>query len=69
MLVALAQMNSVIGDFEGNRARILAFAAEAAGAPARTASGAAGKAAAGPSARLAARPDLLVFPELALCGY
>ena len=26
MLVALAQMNSVIGDFEGNRARILAFA-------------------------------------------
>ena len=69
MLVALAQMNSVIGDFEGNRARILAFAAEAAGAPARTASGASGKAAAGPSARLAARPDLLVFPELALSGY
>jgi NAD+ synthase (glutamine-hydrolysing) len=47
MLVALAQMNSVIGDFEGNRARILGIVRSLA-----------------PQA-----PDLIVFPELALCGY
>ena len=47
MLVALAQMNSVIGDFEGNRSRILGIVRSLA-----------------PKA-----PDLIVFPELALCGY
>jgi NAD+ synthase (glutamine-hydrolysing) len=47
MLVALAQMNSVIGDFEGNRSRILGIVRSLA-----------------PRA-----PDLIVFPELALCGY
>jgi len=47
MLVALAQMNSVIGDFEGNRSRILGIVRSLE-----------------PKA-----PDLIVFPELALCGY
>jgi NAD+ synthase (glutamine-hydrolysing) len=53
MLVALAQMNSVIGDFDGNRARILAAVSSLMDA----------KAGKGRS------PDLVVFPELALCGY
>jgi NAD+ synthase (glutamine-hydrolysing) len=59
MLVGLAQMNSVIGDFDGNRGKMLAFAEAAVegglGAVPRS----------GPGGRL----DLLVFPELALCGY
>ena len=49
MLVALAQMNSVIGDFDGNREHMLATARSVAGGEKRV--------------------DLLVFPELALCGY
>ena len=58
MLVGLAQINSVIGDFDGNRAKMLAFAEAAmGGASAIARSGAEG------------RVDLLVFPELALCGY
>jgi NAD+ synthase (glutamine-hydrolysing) len=58
MLVGLAQINSVIGDFDGNRAKMLAFAEAAMGGAAPVArSGAEG------------RVDLLVFPELALCGY
>ena len=58
MLVGLAQVNTVIGDFEGNLAKMLDFAAAAvgpAGAIARS----------GPQGKV----DLLVFPELALCGY
>lgn len=58
MLVGLAQVNTVIGDFEGNLAKMLDFAAAAvgpAGAVARS----------GPQGKV----DLLVFPELALCGY
>ncbi len=63
MLIALAQMNAVIGDFEGNRARVLAFAAAAVGAPPTGDSPRPARV--GPSGR----PDLLVFPELALSGY
>lgn len=59
MLVGLAQINSVIGDFDGNREKMLAFAGAAVerglGKVARS----------GPEGRL----DLLVFPELSLCGY
>ncbi len=51
MNIALAQINSVIGDFDGNRKRIQSFVEEASSAP---------------SVR---RPDLVVFPELCLCGY
>ncbi len=54
MLVALAQMNSVIGDFDGNRARIVDLST-------RLSKG-------GVDGR-AGSPDLIVFPELALCGY
>jgi len=43
--IALAQINPTVGDFAGNRDRILAFATRASGA------------------------DLVVFPELAVCGY
>jgi NAD+ synthase (glutamine-hydrolysing) len=59
MLVALAQIDSMIGDFKGNVDKMLAFAAAAAGGPggAVARSGAEGKV------------DLLVFPELSLCGY
>ena len=74
MLVALAQMNSVIGDFDGNRGRIL----EATRAMMR------GSLSSGdavsedidgfrvhrlPGLDPRAKPDLFVFPELALCGY
>ncbi len=52
MLVGLAQINSVIGDFDGNRRKMLEFADAA-------------MARSGPEGAL----DLLVFPELALCGY
>ncbi len=47
MKIALAQINTTVGDFAGNAAKILDYArrAEAQGA------------------------DLVVFPELALCGY
>ncbi len=64
MLVALAQMNAVIGDFDGNRERIVDFAEEAVGrGGGRIARrGEAGSGSFG-------SPDLLVFPELALCGY
>jgi len=62
MLVALAQMNNVIGDFEGNRERILSIVRQACGeAPA----GGGLVARSGPDSK----PDLVVFPELALCGY
>lgn len=70
MLVALAQMNAVIGDFDGNRERMLAFARLAAGEPVAIDSHGVGP---GREAirRSGARgvPELLVFPELALCGY
>jgi len=45
--LALAQINSTVGDLPGNRAKILDFAARAA----------------------AAKPDLVLFPEMALTGY
>ena len=47
MKVALAQMNSTVGDFAGNAAKMREFARHAREAEA----------------------ELLVFPELALCGY
>ena len=55
MIVTIVQMNSTIGDFEGNARRISELAAKAA---------ADGEAPAAPG-----RPDLAVFPEMALCGY
>jgi NAD+ synthase (glutamine-hydrolysing) len=58
MLVGLAQINSVIGDFDGNREKMLAFVAAAT-------SGAGAVARSGPEGPV----DLLVFPELSLCGY
>ena len=59
MLVGLAQLNSTIGDFDGNLRKMLAFAEAASDG---RASGVARSGASG-------RVDLLVFPELALCGY
>jgi NAD+ synthase (glutamine-hydrolysing) len=56
MIVALAQLNSIIGDFEGNRRRVLEALEKL---PLH---------AVGP-ATSEAKPDLVVFPELALCGY
>lgn len=47
MRIALAQINTTVGDFEDNRRRMVAFAQRA----------------------LAEHADLVVFPELALCGY
>ena len=47
MKIALAQINPTVGDFTGNRDKILEFAARAAEKAA----------------------DLVVFPELAVCGY
>ncbi|MDR0599138.1 MAG: NAD+ synthase [Treponema sp.] len=47
MIIALAQINSIIGDFAGNRKKIAAFARRAQEGGA----------------------DLVLFPELALCGY
>ena len=47
MIIAIAQINSVIGDFAGNRAKIAAFAGRAKDHGA----------------------DMVLFPELALCGY
>jgi NAD+ synthase (glutamine-hydrolysing) len=48
MRIAIAQINSTIGDFSGNREKILAFAGRA-----RDEQGA----------------ELILFPELAVCGY
>ena len=47
LLVAVAQIDTTVGDFEGNAAKILAFGRRAE----------------------AARADLVLFPELAVCGY
>ncbi len=47
MKIALGQMNAVIGDFAGNREKIVSFARKAREGGA----------------------DLLVTPELSLCGY
>jgi NAD+ synthase (glutamine-hydrolysing) len=52
MVITLAQMNSVIGDFRGNARRMVEMTE---------------KALAGSGA--SARSDLIVFPEMALCGY
>jgi NAD+ synthase (glutamine-hydrolysing) len=51
MHISLAQINSTIGDFDGNMARILSSVEKAClASPGRL-------------------PDLVVFPELCLCGY
>lgn len=47
MKLALAQINPTVGDFEGNKRKILDFARQAA----------------------ALRADLVLFPELCVCGY
>ena len=47
MRIALAQINTTVGDFGGNVARIVNFARQA----------------------VERKADLVVFPELALCGY
>ena len=47
MKIALAQINTTVGDMQGNVARILAAANQAA----------------------SKRADVLVTPELAVCGY
>jgi predicted amidohydrolase len=44
MKIAAVQLNSTIGDFKGNAARIVAMAEQV------------------------PQPDLIVFPELCLCG-
>lgn len=63
MLVGLAQVNSVIGDFDGNLEKMLAYAEAAVSG---TASGRSLEVArTGASGRV----ELVVFPELALCGY
>ncbi len=61
MIVALAQINSVIGDFEGNHRRILDALASL---PRHESCAAAASSRADQPA-----PDLVVFPELCLCGY
>jgi NAD+ synthase (glutamine-hydrolysing) len=74
MIVALAQMNSIIGDFEGNGSRIIGLARDLAGGRDPGAARTDGR---GSGFRLASAsqggalpaPALLVFPELALCGY
>ena len=48
MRIAIAQINSTIGDFSGNREKILAFARRA---------------------RDEYQADIVLFPELAICGY
>ncbi|MDR2027967.1 MAG: NAD+ synthase [Treponema sp.] len=48
MRISIAQINSTIGDFSGNREKILAFSQRA---------------------RREQRPDLVLFPELAVSGY
>jgi NAD+ synthase (glutamine-hydrolysing) len=47
MKIAIAQLNATVGDLDGNAARVLAMAQQAA----------------------AAGADLMLAPELALCGY
>src|SRR5215510_9263353 len=47
MKLAIAQINTTVGDLEGNVRRIISAAKEAA----------------------AQNPDLIVFPELTVCGY
>ncbi len=47
MKLALAQINPTVGDFEGNKRKILEFARRAA----------------------ALQADLVLFPELCVCGY
>jgi NAD+ synthase (glutamine-hydrolysing) len=47
MRIALAQINTTVGDFEGNVSRMVRFAQEA----------------------QERRADLVIFPELAICGY
>jgi len=59
MRVALAQIDSTIGDFKGNVDKMLALAASAVG----------GESSSIPRLGAEGRADLLVFPELALCGY
>jgi NAD+ synthase (glutamine-hydrolysing) len=67
MVVTIVQMNSTIGDFEGNARRISELAAKAISAGAEAAeSGAAGGGEAGAAP---GKPDFVVFPEMALCGY
>jgi NAD+ synthase (glutamine-hydrolysing) len=48
MRISIAQINSTIGDFSGNREKILGFARKA---------------------RNEQKADLVLFPELAICGY
>ncbi|MDR2079879.1 MAG: NAD+ synthase, partial [Treponema sp.] len=48
MRISIAQINSTIGDFFGNREKILAFTKRA---------------------REERQADLILFPELAICGY
>ncbi len=52
MIVCLAQMDSVIGDFTGNAARIVSMTKAALDQDGAS-----------------AKSDLIVFPELSLCGY
>ena len=47
MKIALAQINTTVGDFEGNVAKILQYARMA----------------------VDRKADLVVFPEMAVCGY
>ncbi len=49
MKIAIAQINPVIGDFEGNIERILEFANRA--------------------VSNAEKPEIVVFPEMSICGY
>ena len=56
MLVALAQMNAVVGDFDGNRERILSFARRA-------------RSSIHTKGSSSSKAELVVFPELAICGY
>lgn len=56
MIVTLVQMNSVIGDFQGNAKHMVELAKKACAGGARADRGNQGA-------------DLLVFPELSLCGY
>lgn len=59
MKIALGQINPTVGDFGGNVAKIVAFTRRAAGAQADT----------GVPANTGTQADLIVFPELAVCGY
>lgn len=52
MIISIVQMNSVIGDFEGNADKIVSYVNQAFS-----------------SGRKLAQPELIIFPEMALCGY